>query len=112
MPFEVRTKNGKHYVVDTVTNAVRGRGYDDESDAEDKADDLNFRAETRERLGRMPVTEMTAEEKAAAYDKLMADKAKESDTNLPPKQVDDKDKTPDKPAKRRISYWGDVDNES
>jgi lipase chaperone LimK len=115
MPFEVRSKNNRFYVVDTKTNAVIGRGFDDESDAEDKADEKNFREETRERLGRMPVTEMTAEEKAAAYDKLMADKAKEADSNIPPKQ-DDKDNKPPPDNKlgkgKRFTYWGDVENEA
>lgn len=111
MAYEVRQKNNQYYVVDTVTNAVRGKGYADESDADDRADDLNFRAETRDVLSRIPRTEMTAEEKAAAYDKLLADKAKEGDGNLPPKQ-EPTDKTKQTPSKKRISYWGDVENEA
>lgn len=111
MGFEVRTKSGKYYVVDAATNQVRGRAYDDEGDAEDRMDELNFRVEVREKLSRVPVTEMTAEEKAAAYDKMISDKAKETDTNLPPKN--DPPTTPpkedNKTSKRRISYWGDAE---
>lgn len=37
-----------------------------------------------ERLGRMPVAEMTAEEKAAEYDRLMAEKAGKAPAAAPP----------------------------
>jgi hypothetical protein len=114
MSFEVRSKSGKYYVVNTTDNSVRGRGYDDEGDAEDKCDDLNFRLEVRDKLSRVPVTEMTSEEKAAAYDKMLADKAREQDANLPPKN-DDKTPPPTntpKPKSKRFAYWGDVTDES
>lgn len=100
MAFEIRQKDNKHYVVDTETNKVRGT-YDDLDDAEDRKDELDFRADVRSRISRMPVQEMTAEEKAAAYDKMMADKAAQSDPNLPPKQEPVKE--PSKPKK--LSYW-------
>jgi len=109
MPWEVRSKNGKFYVVNKETNAVRGRGYDDETDAEDKVDDYNFREETRGHLSRIPKSEMTAEEKAAAYDKLIAEQAQRNDANLPPKQGDTKNDPPPNPPKRRITYWGDAE---
>lgn len=102
MPYEIKTKNDKFYVVDTDTQKIRGT-YDNEDDAEDRKDALDFRAEVRGRLSRMPVTEMTAEEKAAAYDKMMAEKnTPPTDPNLPPKQ-EDKDKTK---KVRHSAYWG------
>lgn len=104
MPFEIREKKDKFYVVDTDTQKIRGT-YDSEDDAEDRLDELNFRADVRGRLNRIPVAEMTAEEKAAAYDKLMAEKNNQppTDPNLPPKQDDKKD--PNKKVKRS-AYWG------
>lgn len=105
MAYEVRSKGGKYYVVDTATNAVRGHGYEHEGDADDRADELNFRIEVRDKLSRVPVTRMTAEEKAAAYDKMMEDKAREGDKNIPPKQEEPKD---EKKTGKRSLYWGDV----
>lgn len=103
MPYEIKEKNNKFFVVDTETQKIRGT-YDNEDDAEDRKDALDFRAEVRGRLSRMPVTQMTAEEKAAEYDRLMAEKEKEKvDPNLPPKQ-DPKTNPPKTP--RRSLYWG------
>lgn len=104
MGYEIKEKNNKFYVVDTETKKIRGT-YDDEDSAEDRKDELDFRAHVRSKIDRLPVTEMTAEEKAAAYDKMMADKDnKPTDGNLPPKTPPADDKT-DKP--KRSAYWGD-----
>lgn len=105
MPYEIKSKNDKFYVVDTDTNKIRG-AYDNEDAAEDRKDELDFRAHVRSRIDRLPVTEMTADEKAAAYDKMMADKGK-ADDKLPPK-IDDTDKPP--VTKKKSLYWGEVDD--
>jgi hypothetical protein len=108
MRYEIKEKNGKFYVIDTEdNNKIRGT-YEDEDRAEDRKDELDFRAHVRSRIDRLPVTQMTAEEKAAEYDKMMADKNNQqtppTDDNLPPK----KDKVDDKPPKTgRSRYWGD-----
>jgi hypothetical protein len=65
-----------------------------------------------ERLKRMPVTEMSAEEKAAEYDKLMAERHKKTDPPAePPKDpkapVPPAPKAPEPPAPKRDPYWGD-----
>lgn len=103
MPYEIRERNDKFYVVDTDNNdKIRGT-YDNEDAAEDRKDDLDFRAHVRSKIDRLPVTEMTADEKAAAYDKMIAEKnaTPPPDPNLPPK----KEEIP-KP-KKRSAYWGD-----
>jgi hypothetical protein len=102
MAYEVKERSGKFYVVDTETQKIRGT-YDNEDAADDRKEDLEFRVHVKERLNRMPVSQMTAEEKAAEYDKLMA--AKQTDPNLPPKK-DPADKT-DPPKPKRSAYWGD-----
>lgn len=103
MGYEIKEKNNKFYVVDNDTNKIRGT-YENEDDAEDRLDELKFRADVRGRLERIPVAEMTAEEKAAAYDKMMAEKNQPPpDPNLPPKKPEDDGK----PKKvRRSAYWG------
>lgn len=107
MSFEVKHKGDKYYVVDE-NGKIRG-SYANEEDADDRKDDLDFRVEVRERLSRMPVTQMTAEEKAAAYDKLMADheakKVAPPDSQIPPK----KDPPEEPPKVKRSAYWGDVE---
>src|SRR6266702_3019233 len=100
MAYEIRERDGKFHVVDTETNKIRG-SYDDEEKAEDRKDDLDFRVHVTQRLDRMPVTQMTAEEKAAEYDRIMAEKNK--DPNLPPKNEPPKDQ----PKPKRSAYWGD-----
>src|SRR5580692_9523662 len=106
MSYEVKQRGDKFVVVDMATKRIRGT-YDSEDDAEDRKDDLEFKNEVREKLARVPVTEMTAEEKAAAYDKMIADKGLgETDTKRPPKLDEDKDK--DKSKVRRSAYWGDL----
>lgn len=103
MPYEIKERGNKFYVVDTETKKIRGT-YDDEDSAEDRKDELDFRADVRNRINRMPVTEMTAEEKAKEYDRLMAEKNKPpTDPAIPPK------KEPDPPKTRRSAYWGDLD---
>jgi hypothetical protein len=102
MPYEVKERNGQYFVVDTTTKRIRGT-YDDEDKAEDRKDDLDFRETVRGRLERIPVAEMTAEEKAAAYDKMMAEKDKTPDPNVPPK----KDDKVDPPKTKKHLYWGD-----
>lgn len=110
MAWEVREKRGKFYVVNSETEKVRGAPFDDEDDADDKADELNFREEVRSGVGRIPGKELSAEEKAAAYDKLMAEKNQPPpDPNLPPKKEGDgkDDKTP--PVKKK-GYWSDYED--
>ena len=66
------------------------------------------------RLERMPVTEMTAEEKAAAYDKLMAQQNQPPPKGDPPSDPKppagpvppDPKPTPPTPPKRD-AFWGD-----
>lgn len=104
MPYEIRERAGKFFVVDSATQKIRGT-YEDEDKAEDRKDDLDFREHVRGRLERIPVAQLTAEEKAAEYDKMMAEKDKTpSDPNLPPKK--DKEEDPPKTSKRS-AYWGD-----
>ena len=105
MPYEIKEKNGKYHVVDTTNQRIRG-SYENEDSAEDRKDELDFREGVRSRLDRMPVQEMTAEEKAAAYDKLMAEQ-KQPDPNIPPKK---EEKEPEKKTKKSL-YWGDLENE-
>lgn len=109
MAYEIKKDGDKYYVVDTNNNnKIRGGPYDDEDKAEDRQDELDFRATVRDRIGRMPVTQMTAEEKAAEYDKMMKDKengAPPTDKNIPPKK-DDAPTPPPTPPKRS-GYWGD-----
>lgn len=103
MPYEIRKKGDSFYVVDTANQKIRGGPYDNEDKAEDRQDELDFRETVRNRMSRMPVTEMTPEEKAAAYDKMMAEK--EKDPKIPPK----KEEPPTEPPKtRRSAYWGDL----
>jgi DNA-directed RNA polymerase delta subunit len=109
MPYEIKQKGDKFYVVDTADNKIRGT-YDNEDSAEDRKDELDFRAHVRSRIDRLPVTEMTAEEKAAAYDKMMAEKDKPTDSHIPPKKDEQEEK--DKKPKRRSPYWGtEVDDD-
>lgn len=106
MPYVIKEKDGKFHVVDTDTKKIRG-SYEDEDKAEDRKDELDFRATVRDRISRMPVAEMTAEEKAAAYDKMIAEKnaAPTDDKHIPPKKEDPPapEKTP-----KRSAYWGDA----
>lgn len=109
MSYEIRERGGKFYVVDTSNNdKIRGT-YDNEDAAEDRKDELDFRATVRDRIRRMPVTEMTAEEKAKEYDRLMAEKNSQppTDPNRPPKKEPPTEQT--KP--KRSAYWGDALNE-
>lgn len=106
MAYEVRERGGKYHVVDTDTQKIRG-SYEDEDSAEDRKDELDFRATVRDRMSRMPVTQMTAEEKAAEYDRLMAEKAKAAATQTDPKLPPKKEETIDPPKKKRSGYWGD-----
>jgi len=107
MPYEIKTRGDKYFVVDTDTKKIRGT-YEDEDSAEDRKDELDFRATVRDRMSRMPVAEMTAEEKAAAYDKMMAEK--NDDKNLPPKK-DDKTPPETKKSKRGSLFWDSLENE-
>lgn len=111
MPYEIKSRDNKYFVVDTDNNnKIRGGPYDNEDGAEDRKDELDFRAHVRSRIDRLPVSEMTAEEKAAAYDKMIAEKnAAPDDKNLPPKK-EDKVTDPPTPPKRR-GYWGDALND-
>jgi hypothetical protein len=110
MGFEVKQRGDKYVVVDTDTKRIRGT-YDNEDDAEDRKDDLEFKIEVRERLGRMPVTEMTPEEKAAAYDKMIAERnATPPDPHVPPKK-DDETSDDKKPKARKSAYWGELPGE-
>lgn len=104
MPYEIKERSGKFYVVDTATQKIRGGPYDDEDKAEDRQDELDFRETVRNRMSRMPVTEMTPEEKAAEYDKMMAERDKQTDPKIPPKKEPEPPKT--EPVKRS-RYWGD-----
>jgi hypothetical protein len=104
MPYEIKRKNDQYYVVDTANQKIRGGPYDSEDKAEDRQDELDFRETVRNRMSRMPVTEMTAEEKAAAYDKMMAEK--EKDPKIPPKKEGD---PPTDPPKKKSLYWGELD---
>lgn len=106
MPYEIKRKNDKFYVVDTADQRIRGGPYESEDRAEDRQDELDFRETVRNRMSRMPVTEMTADEKAAAYDKMMAEKTSEPDPRIPPKK--EEPSTPD-PPKRKSLYWGEMD---
>lgn len=106
MAYEIKERGGKFYVIDTDNNGkIRGT-YDSEDAAEDRKDDLDFRATVRDRMSRMPVTQMTAEEKAAEYDRMMAEKEKTppTDPNVPPKK---ETTNPPPPATKRSAYWGD-----
>lgn len=106
MAYEIKQRGEKWYVLDTENNnKIRGT-YDNEDAAEDRKDDLDFRAHVRSRIDRLPVTQMTAEEKAAEYDKMMAEKNQPpADPNLPPK----KDETTDPPkTTKKSAYWGDL----
>lgn len=104
MGYEIKQRDGKFYVVDTETKKIRGE-YDNEDRAEDRKDDLDFRAHVRSRIDRLPVKEMTAEEKAAEYDRMMAEKNQTPpDPNLPPKK-DDPPTPP--PTTKKSAYWGD-----
>jgi hypothetical protein len=109
MGYEIKTRGDKYYVVDTDTKKIRGT-YDNEDDAEDRKDELDFRATVRDRMSRMPVAEMTAEEKAAAYDKMMAEKNKDNDSNLPPKK-DEKTNPETKTKKRGSLFWDSLGDE-
>jgi hypothetical protein len=106
MGYEVKERSGKFYVVDTETNKIRGT-YDSEDSADDRKEELEFRVHVRQRLERMPVSQMTSEEKAAEYDKLMA--AKQTDPNVPPKK-DPKDEPP--PKTKKSAYWGELLDEN
>lgn len=77
MPYTTRKKSDKEWELLNPDGTVK-RTYTTEEAAEDRADDLNEREEHRtwrsgveDRLRRMPVKEMTAEEKAAEYDRMM-----------------------------------------
>jgi hypothetical protein len=110
MAYEVKQRGTKFVVVDTETKRIRGT-YDDEDSAEDRKDDLDFKNEVRGKLSRMPVSEMTPEEKAAAYDKMMAEKNDPPDPKIPPKKEDDPTE-PTEPKVRRSAYWGELPGES
>jgi hypothetical protein len=106
MAYEIKTRGDKYYVVDTTdNNKIRGGPYDDEDKAEDRRDELDFRQTVRDRLSRMPVAQMSAEEKAAEYDRMMAEKKDppETDPKIPPK----KDETTEPPKTKKSAYWGD-----
>lgn len=116
MPYEIKERRGKFYVVDTATNRIRGE-YEDEDSAEDRLDELQFREEMRSGVSRIPGKELTEAEKAAEYDKIKA--AEQEDKNLPPKKNDDADKDGDKTDKtdkkektgtRKSLYWGDLED--
>lgn len=112
MAYEIKERGNKFYVVDTDNNnKIRG-SYDSEDAAEDRKDELDFRAHVRSRIDRLPVAEMTPDEKAAAYDKMMAEKANgtpaNDDKNLPPKK--ENEPTPP-PTAKRSKYWGDALND-
>lgn len=113
MAYEIKETKGKFYVVDTETQRIRGGPYNDEDDADDRKDELDFRAEVRAGIGRIPGKELSPEEKAAEYDRLMAEK-KNSDPNVPPKKDGDgepPDKDKDKKP-RRSAYWGEAINDN
>lgn len=110
MGYEIKRRGDKYVVVDSETKRIRGT-YDDEDAAEDRKDDLEFKVEVRDRLNRMPVSEMTAEEKAAAYDKLQAERANQppNDPHIPPKNEPPAD--PQKDKTRKSAYWGELPGE-
>jgi hypothetical protein len=109
MPYEIRQRGDSYYVIDTGNNDKIKGSYDSEDKAEDRKDELDFRAHVRSRIDRLPVSEMTADEKAAAYDKMMADKntAPPPDPNLPPKK-DNSDATGKPNKARKSAYWGEL----
>ena|ERR1022692_525290 len=108
MPYEIKQKDGKYFVVDTATQKIKG-SYDNEDSADDRKDDLEFKEHVRDRLSRMPVSQMSATEKAEEYDRLMAEKSNtpppKADPNVPPK-IDTKI---DPPKVKHSAYWGDVE---
>jgi hypothetical protein len=109
MAYEIKQRGEKWYVLDTENNnKIRGT-YDNEDAAEDRKDELDFRAHVRSRIDRLPVTQMTAEEKAAEYDKMMAEKNQQTppDPNVPPK----KEGVTEPPKVKKSAYWGDLPND-
>jgi hypothetical protein len=85
MPYEIKQRDSKYYVVNAEDQKIRGT-YDNEDAAEDRMDELTFREHVRSKLDRIPVAEMTAEEKAAAYDKMITEKnTAPPDPHVPPK---------------------------
>jgi hypothetical protein len=107
MPYQIKQKGAKFFVVDTTTQKIKG-SYDDEDSADDRKDDLEFKEHVRDRLSRMPVSQMSADEKAQEYDRLMAEKTNApppNDPNVPPK-IDTKI---DPPKVKHSAYWEDVE---
>ena len=123
MAFEIQTRDEKYYVINSTTKKIRGGPYESESAAENRKDDLEDSEAIRsrfdgieERLKRMPVVEMTAEEKAAEYDRMIAEKNRQAphesskDTAPPRKDEPTKDNT-DVKSRRRSLYWGDANDD-
>lgn len=125
MSLEIRQAGENNFeVFDTETNEVLGKRA-----SEDAAETLQDRLETKlwrteqaerlakmeDRLNRTPTKEMTPEEKAAEYDKIIAEKGKVPDKDVkdaptpPPAKIPDP--APPKPETKRSRYWGDQAND-
>jgi len=111
MAYVIKEKGGSFYVVDTDTDRIRGK-CDTEDDAEDRVDELLFRAEMRSGMSRIPNKELTADEKAAKYDEMMAKQKEDADTKVPGKK-EDKTSTEspvDTKKKKGSLYWGQIED--
>jgi hypothetical protein len=126
MALDIRQAGESNYeVFDTETSEVLGKRA-----SEDAAERLQDRLETQlwrkghddrltkmeDRLSRTPTKEMTADEKAAEYDKMIASK------NAEPPKVDPKNGDPKPPpakvpdptppvTTKRSAYWGEQTND-
>lgn len=77
--YGIEIVRGRYKVIETATNRYRGI-YDDEFKAADRIDELEFMDELKIRIRKdHPLPEdkiMTNEEKAAEYDRIMAERDK------------------------------------
>jgi hypothetical protein len=122
MPYDIREAGENNFeVFDTESSEVKGKRASEDAAERllDRLEATDHRKQVAERLERIekrvertPVKELSPEEKAAEYDRLMAEKGngdpeppkKAGDPTEPPKKEPDPE--PPKP-KRRGGYWGD-----
>lgn len=82
-PYQARPKDDRFEVVDEATGTVLTTRASLEA-AEDYIDRKELRDEFKTLGDRIPNKELTAEEKAAAYDKMIAEQAKGKEQPKPP----------------------------
>jgi hypothetical protein len=117
-PYQARPKDDRFEVVDEANGTVITTRATLEA-AEDYIDRRELRDEFRKLGDRIPNKELTPEEKAAAYDKMIAEQAKEKNqppptnndggntdnSGAPPPPKPKEQEPPKETGKKRAGFW-------